>query len=201
MHSRFPRHYRPPSTDALACVWAGSLPRALRNPSSSPRTPLGFGTGHSRWTRASFSASSSIWKNVATSSSTAPGGAGYPGRAVSEFPSTSFRRRRRMRGTCCPSAVIVISESAKVRRGAGHGKRCGTPTTTSDARRVPAKRVLVDRDLGCRCGGIVKDMTRLERRGGCERVDVADCFDHRRASGEVDCSARPGGGKARDSTR
>lgn len=62
-----------------------------------------------------------------------------------------------MRGTCCPSAVMVISESAKVRRGAGQGKTCGMPTTTRDARRVPAKRLIVDRERGWRCGGIMKE--------------------------------------------
>lgn len=42
-----------------------------------------------------------------------------------------------------------------MRRGAGHGKTCGNPTTTRDARRVVAKREVVDRDRGCRCGGMI----------------------------------------------
>lgn len=154
------RHYRPPSDDPLA--WCCSLPRALRNPSSSPRTPFGFGTGHSWPICDSFSASSSIWKNVDTSSSPAPEGAAWPGRGASVSDSMSFRRRRRIRGTCCPSAVIIISESARVRRGAGQGKMCGMPTTSSEASRVPANKPVVDRDRGCRCGGIVKKCIKLD---------------------------------------
>lgn len=137
--------YRSPSAGSVVCC---SLGRALRNPSHSPRRTFGFGTGHSRLTCASFCASSSIWRNVDTSSSAAPEGVGGSGRGASDSESISFRRRRRIRGACCPSAVIVISESARVRRGAGHGKRCGRPTTSSEARRVPAKRPVVDRDRG-----------------------------------------------------
>lgn len=36
------------------------------------------------------------------------------------------------------------------------------PTTTNEARRVPAKRVDVAVDRGCRCGGIVRDVERGE---------------------------------------
>lgn len=140
------RHYRPPSDGPT--VWDCSLPRALWNPSNSPSTPFGFGTGHSWPTCASFSASSSIWKKVDTSSSIAPEGVGWPGRGASAPSSRSFLLRRRIRGTCCPSAVIIISESARVRRGAGQGKTCGMPTTSSDASRVPANRPVVDRDRG-----------------------------------------------------
>jgi hypothetical protein len=66
---------------------------------------------------------------------------------------------------------MVISESANVRRGDGQGKTCGMPTTSSEARRVPAKRPVVDRDRGWRCGGIVrKCMIRIENGGGLGSV-------------------------------
>lgn len=114
--------------------------------------PPGFGTGHSLPTLAIVFASSSIWRNVETSSSVA---CGRPRETPSvkscSGASTAFLFFRLGLCTCRPStSVMDMSESARVRRGAGHGKIWGTPTMINEASRVAAKRELVDRDRGCR---------------------------------------------------
>lgn len=125
------------------------------NPSNSPSRPLGLGTGHSlRICFCNFSASASIWKNVDTSSSAGGVVAVVPLASGSSI-SASFLLLRLIRCTCCLSVLAIISESARVRRGAGHGKTCGRPTTNREAKRVVAKREDVDRERGWRCGGII----------------------------------------------
>lgn len=54
--------------------------------------------------------------------------------------------------------------SANVRRGEGQGNTCGIPTTKSDASKVPAKRPVVDRDRGCRWGGIFVRIVKTSNR-------------------------------------
>lgn len=110
---------RPDSFEFVVC-WS-----RLVNPSHSPMRPLGFGTGHCRPSFAISLASASICRNVETSSSSwdarvfpFPGCGGCPSSA------TSMASLGLLRGRCtiCPSAVTTVSESARVRRGAGQGK-------------------------------------------------------------------------------
>lgn len=159
--------------DGCCCCCCSATPPLLK-PNHSPILPPGFGTGHSLPTLASLCASSSICRNVDTSSSAlgseveAGEGACVTAVVVVEVIGSpiasasglgSFRLFRRILCTCCPSAVIIMvvvsAESAKVRRGAGHGKRCGKPTTTKETPRVAANKDRVDRDRGWRCGGIL----------------------------------------------
>lgn len=153
--------YRPSPTCCACVVVDVEIPPLLVKPSNSPRIPRGLGTGHSWPALANLCASSSNCRNVDTSSSAA--GCVWPS-GLPSWPrsSSSFRRRLRILWLGCPSADIIISESANVRRGAGQGKTCGRPTTTKEARSVPAKREDVDRDRGCRCGGMLKY--------GCEQL-------------------------------
>lgn len=57
-----------------------------------------------------------------------------------------------------------------MRRGEGQGNTCGIPTTKRDASRVPAKRPVVDRDRGCRWGGI---FVRIVKTINCRYYDLA----------------------------
>ena len=133
---------RPP---ASRCP-SSCLPRL--NPKSSPIMPPGFGTGHSRRFLANFSASASNRRNVDTSSSSVVDG----GCGSSELSASLVHRCRRRLNLCCAAIWLlsVMSESARARRGAGHGNKCGRPTTTNEAKRVAANRDAVERERGCR---------------------------------------------------
>jgi len=139
----------------LDCCSRRSLSRFLK-PKSSPTIPPGFGTGHALPIFAIFSASASICRNVDTSSSATweilldmPLIADGSSQALASF--FFFARSLRID---CPSGFIGVSESAKVRRGAGQGNICGMPTMRNEAKRVAAKREVVERDRGCKWGGI-----------------------------------------------
>jgi hypothetical protein len=129
-----------------------SFPRDEK-PRISPTIAPGFGRGHSLPYFSILAASSSMCKNVDTSSSAA--GNDWPGTLPpsSEVP-RSLLLLFRILWICCPFSVTIISESARVRRGAGQGKRWGKPTTKNEARSVAAKREEVVRDRGCRWGVI-----------------------------------------------
>ena len=103
-------------------------------PSTSPTSPLGFGTGHScDFLLIMIFSSSDICTDELSSSELAS-----VGLSVS-------RRRRLLR---LPSAVISSSASANLTRGAGHGTMCGMLTTRKDTNRVVPKREVVRRDRG-----------------------------------------------------
>jgi hypothetical protein len=68
---------------------------------------------------------------------------------------TGFLLRLLGLSICWPSAVMTMFESANVRRGAGQGKTCGRPTMTTEASMVAANKELVERDRGCRIGGMM----------------------------------------------
>ena len=141
-----PQRHPPPSL--LSARFRRSAPIHL------PSIPPGFGTGHSLFGPAIVSSSS-------------PAGVLPPAvsPAVSSPLSPSFRRLRRR-----PSAVCSLS--ANVRRGAGHGSRCGVLTTRKEMASVVPKSEVVKPERGCRRGGIVGGARRRavgrerRRRGG-----------------------------------
>lgn len=116
--------------------------------------PRGLGTGHSRPTFAIDSASASICKNVDISSSVDRAGVFFCVASASHS-GTGFLLRLLGLSIGWPSAVMAMFESAKARRGAGQGKTCGRPTMTTEASMVAANKELVERDRGCRIGGIM----------------------------------------------
>ena len=112
-------------------------------PITLPIHPEGFGTGHSLASCSSLRASSWNILNVAASCS----------RDLVAF--LPFPCWGRSLGSS-PAARSCDSPSRYCRLGRGHGKRCGMLTTTNEARRVPANRVEVAVERGCRSGGILK---------------------------------------------
>lgn len=111
------------------------------NPSILPMMPIGFGTGHSL----AFLINSFFWSSSLTLSSSD---------VLSSWPSSSFRRRLRLRPR--PSSEMEIcSPSAKAILGAGQGMIWGIPTTRKETRSVVPNREVVVRERGCRWGGIL----------------------------------------------
>jgi len=107
-------------------------------PISSPMTPFGFGTGHSRLVLSAcgFSAASLMSSNCTMPS------------LLSAFCGRLLRRRFPVVSSTSPSANLTL--------GAGQGRIWGTETTKKLTKSVVAKREEVVRDLGCRCGGMTE---------------------------------------------
>lgn len=109
------------------------------NPKSSPTFPPGLGTGHSRLAfllSGSAKSSSVILLNRTTPS------------WISGSCDTCLRLRLLL-----PFSSCIISPSAYVIRGAGHGRTCGRVTTKKLAIMVVANKEDVIRERGWRCGG------------------------------------------------
>lgn len=120
-----------------------------------PTRPPGFGTGHSLFLLLAMASISSVG---ALRPDTAPSTI-WP--AAIWLPSAStpgaFRlRRRRPSGD---NASTSLSAYARVLTG--QGRMCGMPTTRKEMARVVVNRVAVERERGCRCGGMAGDAWRM----------------------------------------
>ena len=109
----------------------------LLNPSNFPKTPRGFGTGHS----------CAVFLSTISSSFDTVDAAGCTGSTLLTSAPVVLDSR------CliflpCPSSKISTSESAKRTRGAGQGSMWGMATTRKDTASVAPKREEVSRDRG-----------------------------------------------------
>ena len=113
---------------------------SLLRPKTLPTMPRGLGTGHSCafFLIKAFS-SSEMCRGIRISPS---------GPELSSI-GASVVRGRLLR---LPFSMTSIFESASLTWGAGHGMRCGMPTTRKETRRVVPKREVVRRDRGWRWG-------------------------------------------------
>lgn len=97
------------------------------NPMICPTMPPGLGTGHSRF---------GLLPNIDPSSDT----------SISCVSSLTAPASLRFLLYLFPSGVSKLS--AYCRLSAGHGSKCGAPTTRNEMNRVAVKSVLVDRERG-----------------------------------------------------
>ena len=136
------------------------------NPMTCPINPAGFGTGHS----------------LAFTSGAPSSGPPPPPTACSPLVMTFLRLL--LTGLPFSSTMKPSFEpSASCRVGAGHGRRCGRPTTRKETASVAPNSVVVKPERGCSAGGMMREWRPRAvmdaRNAQAGRVGVATVYSAR----------------------